>query len=228
MRNIADQLWQILSEELGEDIDKYNFLSTFNRLNISSSQNQHICHVSGNYHNFNYSPSILYNSNQDNPEDTTNSKSNLLYIDLTLAPQILHFCSRDSELQTLESWIFDRKTRLISVLGLSGIGKTTLVKRFVDRTLDRFEVIIWRNLKFPESLDSLVNDILQVCHQEPKDTINDRLKQLFALFAEKQCLIILDDVQNLFVSGEFAGQYQPEYQDYQKSKKSPNLTIKVI
>lgn len=62
---------------------------------------------------------------------------------------------------------------------------------------------------------ALVNDLLQVCHQEPKATISDRLKQLFALFAEKRCLIILDDVQNLFIPGEFAGQYQREYQDYQ-------------
>ncbi|WP_231636842.1 MULTISPECIES: hypothetical protein [Planktothricoides] len=51
------------------------------------------------------------------------------------------------------------------------------MKRLVDslsgsasrnRTLDRFEIIIWRNLKFPESLDVLVNDLLQVCHQEQK------------------------------------------------------------
>jgi hypothetical protein len=108
---------------------------------------------------------------------------------------------------------------------LSGIGKTTLVKRFVDsrsgsasrnRTLDRFDAIVWRNLKFPESLPSLVNDLLRVCQQEPKGTIRDRLKQLFALFTEKRCLIILDDVQNLFSSGTLVGEYQTEYQDDQK------------
>ncbi len=99
---------------------------------------------------------------------------------------------------------------------MSGIGKTTLVKRFVDRTLDRFDAIVWRNLKFPESLPSLVNDLLRVCQQEPKGTISDRLKQLFALFTKKRCLIILDDVQNLFSSGTLVGEYQTEYQDYQK------------
>jgi protein-tyrosine phosphatase len=32
---------------------------------------------------------------------------------------------------------------------------------------------------------------------------------------EKKALIILDDLQNLFISGEFAGQYQTPYFDYQ-------------
>lgn len=99
---------------------------------------------------------------------------------------------------------------------MSGIGKTTLVQRFVERTLDQFDALVWRNLKFPESLPSLVNDLLNVCQQEPKGTLSDRLKQLFALFTEKRCLIVLDDVQNLLSSGDLVGQYQTEYQDYQK------------
>lgn len=32
---------------------------------------------------------------------------------------------------------------------------------------------------------------------------------------EKKCLIILDDVQNIFVKGELAGQFKLEYQEYQ-------------
>ncbi|NES81489.1 MAG: hypothetical protein F6K10_08795 [Moorea sp. SIO2B7] len=32
----------------------------------------------------------------------------------------------------------------------------------------------------------------------------------------KKCLIILDDVQNIFISGQFAGQYQTESKNYQK------------
>ena len=30
----------------------------------------------------------------------------------------------------------------------------------------------------------------------------------------------MNDVQNLFIPGEFAGQYQPEYQDYQNFFKA--------
>jgi NB-ARC domain len=218
VRNIAAKLLQLLSEELGENIEKANFRSTFKRLNISSSQSpQSICNVgnSGN-NNYNFGSQVLYNSKQDNQENTTNNQSKLSYHDLTFAPKIFKFYSRETELQTLSSWILNQNTPLISVLGLSGIGKTALVKRFVDLNLEQFEVIIWRSLKYPDSLDLLIDDILNFCKIEIKPNPNNKLKQLFDIFTQKRCLIILDDVQNIFMSSQFAGQYQTEYKDYQK------------
>ncbi|HAO13551.1 MAG TPA: ATPase domain-containing protein [Planktothrix sp. UBA8407] len=213
VRNVAAQLLQFLSKELGEDIEKDNFRSVFKRLHLSSSQNQNICQK-GN-HNFHYSPQILYNSKPNNQENITNNKSKSPHYDLTLAPQIINFYARESELKTLSHWIFNQNTRLISILGLSGFGKTTLVKKFVDINLQQFEVIIWKSLKFPKSLELLINDLLNVCQQESKATIDEQFKQLFSILAEKKCLIILDDVQNIFIPGQFYGQYQTEYQDYQ-------------
>jgi ABC-type dipeptide/oligopeptide/nickel transport system ATPase subunit len=213
--DLGAELWKLLSEALGEDIKKTNFHSTFHRLNILSSQNQKICHVSGSNHKFNYSPSILYNSTQDDQENLTKNQSKSVDHDLTLAPQIIKFYNRETELKTLFNWILNQHTHLISVLGLSGIGKTTLVKRFVDLNLQQFEVIIWKSLKFPKSLEGLINDLLNVCQQEPKENIDDKLKQLFNIFNDKKCLIIFDDLQNIFVTGQLAGQYQTEYKDYQ-------------
>ena len=209
--DVGAELWQLLSEALGEDIKKSNFRSNIERVYIQSSQN--IC--IGTNHNFN-SSQILNPPNKKNPEsDDINTKSKSNYHDLTVAPQIINFYSRESELKTISNWILNQNTRLISVLGLSGIGKTTLVKRFVDLNLQQFEVIIWRNLKFPKSLDLLVNDFLNVCHEEANVNIDDKLKQLLDIFTEKKCLIILDDVQNIFASGQWAGQYQTEYKYYQ-------------
>lgn len=90
-----------------------------------------------------------------------------------------------------------------------------MVKRFVDLNLEQFEVIIWKSLKYPKPLDLLVKDLLNIIKLEEKQTIEDQFKQLFDIFANKKCLIILDDVQNIFTPGEFAGQYQPEYHSYQ-------------
>ncbi|MFM6912823.1 MAG: ATP-binding protein, partial [Dolichospermum sp.] len=77
-------------------------------------------------------------------------------------------------------------------LGLSGIGKTTLVKKFVDLNLEAFQIIIWKNLKFPNALESSLNEILTTCHQESQDNISDKIKQISALLTEKKSLIILD------------------------------------
>jgi ABC-type dipeptide/oligopeptide/nickel transport system ATPase subunit len=203
------ELWQILSKELGEDIKKTNFRSRFERINIESSQN--ICIVT----NHNFSSQIFNNNpNKQNQESSTTHKSKSSHYDLILSPKIINFYNRETELQTLSNWILNQHSHLISVLGLSGIGKTTIVKRFVDLNLQQFEVIIWRSLKFPKSLNLLIDDLLNVCQQEAKATIDDKLKQLFNILKNKKCLIILDDLENIFVNCQFAGQYKPEYQDY--------------
>ena len=194
---------------LGEDIKKTNFRSTFERLNIESSQN--IC--IGTNHNFNFSSQTINYPNKQTQETNINTKSN--NHDLTLAPQIINFHNRETELQTLFYWILNQNTHLISILGLSGIGKTTLVKRFIDLHQQKFDAIVWRSLKFPQSLDLLLDDLLKHHKLDSLPTINDKLKQLFDILTNKKCLIILDDLQNIFIPSQFAGKYQPEYQDYQ-------------
>ncbi|HBK21042.1 MAG TPA: ATPase, partial [Planktothrix sp. UBA10369] len=63
-----------------------NFRSTFERLDISLSQSsQNICNVGNSQCNF--GSQILYNSTQNNQEDSANTKSKSVYHDLTLAPQ---------------------------------------------------------------------------------------------------------------------------------------------
>ena len=207
--DVGAELWQLLSEALGEDIKKTNFRSTFERLNIESSQN--IC--IGTNHNFNFSSQTINYPNKQTQETNINTKSN--NHDLTLAPQIINFHNRETELQTLFYWILNQNTHLISILGLSGIGKTTLFKRFIDLHQQKFDAIVWRSLKFPQSLDLLLDDLLKHHKLDSLPTINDKLKQLFDILTNKKCLIILDDIQNIFIPNQFAGKYQPEYQDYQ-------------
>ena len=211
--DVGGELWKLVSEALGEDIKKTNFRSNLERLNIESSQNSHICVGTNNY--FDFSSKVINHSHKKTTENDLNSQSQTLYHDLTLAPKLTKFYSREYELKTLSTWILDNQISLISVLGLSGMGKTALVKRWVDLNLDQFEVIIWRSLKYSKPLDLLVKDLLNIIKPEDKQTIDDQVKQLLDILINKKCLIILDDVQNIFTTGQFAGQYQPEYQSYQ-------------
>ena len=210
VRDIGYKLWQILSEQLGEDVNKYNFRSTIERIYIKSSQ---VIGV-GNHHEFNFCSQTLYQSHQDNQQNQPKSHPTSNYHDLTLAPKITHFYDRTTELQTLSHWLLDQNLRLVSVLGLSGIGKTTLVKQFVDLNLQNFEVVIWKNLKLSQSLDCLINEIITgVNHDSIK--ADNKLTQFFNLLRQQRCLIILDDVQELFIKGELAGEVKTEYKNYQ-------------
>ena len=195
----------MLSDGLGQNVNKSNFCWTIERVTKSRI-------INFEKNNINWC-SNNKTSNHYQQNDNT-EKPKFSYHDLTLSPKITRFYGRTKDLEYLSNGILNQHTHLISVLGLSGIGKTTLVKRFIDLNLQQFEVIIWRRLKFPKSLDLLIDDLLNVCQEEAKATIDDKCKQLFNILKNKKCLIILDDLENIFVNGQFAGQYKPEYQDY--------------
>jgi hypothetical protein len=199
------RLFKFLSENLGENINKSNFCWTIER--VINSQI-----VSFGNHNIN----SYFNC--QNPNHSLTHKKEIPkhhYHDLTLSPRIIRFYGREKELKLLSNWIFNQNAALISILGTSGIGKTTLVKRFIDLNIDKFEIIIWKSLKYPKPLNLLIDDLLQVCQRKPKATLDDKIKQLLDILTQNKCLIILDDIQNLFTPSELAGKYQPEYQDYQ-------------
>ncbi|HBR00441.1 ATP-binding protein [Roseofilum sp. Belize Diploria] len=212
VRDVGYKLWRILSERLEEDVNKSNFLATIERLHISSSQN--ICVVT--HHNINFCSTHQSGSLQNPQNHPVDSDSKRASIDLELAPEITYFEGRSEELEKLSECIFNQPTRLMAVLGLSGIGKTTLVRRFIDLHLDSWEAVIWKSLKFPKSLSHLLHDILTTFKPETEKSLelDEQITQVFELLSTRRCLLIFDDVQNLFIPGQFAGQYQPEYTDY--------------
>ncbi|ELP53803.1 archaeal ATPase family protein [Microcystis aeruginosa TAIHU98] len=209
IREEGAKLWKLLSDAFGEEIRKSNFRSTIERMKIKSSQ---IVEIN---QNFNFCSQIFNQLNKDDKNREINSQYSQTYHDLTLAPQIIDFYDRENELATISNWVFKQNTRLIAVLGLWGIGKTTLVKRFIDLNLEQFEVVIWKSLKFPKSLDLWLNDLLNTCQKEPKESTDNKIQQLLEVLSNHKCLIVLDDFQNLFAVGQMAGNYQPEYSSYQ-------------
>ncbi|QJB43227.1 AAA family ATPase [Dolichospermum flos-aquae] len=206
--DVSRKLFKILSEQLGEDINKSNFCWTIERL--ANSYNNSLQQVSliNNSH-INWCSNNPQNSSKDREQDSYEKS----YHELTIAPKITHFYGRETELQTLSHWLINQNTRLISIVGLPGIGKTTLIKRFVDLNLQNFNIIIWKNIKLSDSLDSIIAEIFKAINSEFIQTEN-KLTQLFNLFRQQKCLIIIDNIQELFTPGQFAGQYKAEYKDY--------------
>jgi hypothetical protein len=214
IREEGAKLWKLLSDALGEEIRKSNFRSVLERVYIKSLKNSNIYSINGNNNNLCTTENTRL-SNENDLNSNNNSQSESIYHDLTLAPQIIDFYNRENELATISNWVFKQNTRLIAVLGLWGIGKTTLVKRFIDLNLEQFEVVIWKSLKFPKSLDLWLNDLLNTCQKEPKESTDNKIQQLLEVLTDYQCLIVLDDFQNIFAVGQMAGNYQSEYSSYQ-------------
>ena len=214
IREEGAKLWKLLSDAFGEEIRKSTSRSVLERVYIKSLKNSNIYSINGNNNNLCPTENTRL-SNENDLNSNNNSQSESIYHDLTLAPQIIDFYNRENELATISNWVFKQNTRLIAVLGLWGIGKTTLVKRFIDLNLEQFEVVIWKSLKFPKSLDLWLNDLLNTCQKEPKESTDNKIQQLLEVLSNHKCLIVLDDFQNLFAVGQMAGNYQSEYSSYQ-------------
>lgn len=216
VRDVGYKLWKTLSESLGEDINKSNFCPTLERLKLTSSP----ILIQNNNHQRNNHNVISYSSYQS-PDNATKSQIDhqslsSSYHNLKQSPKITQFYDRTTELSTLYQWLENPNTRLISVLGITGIGKSSLVKHFINTHTLPIDAIIWKNLKLSPSLDSILTQILTELY--PDNQISNTqglLNQALELFTQKRCLIILDNLQDIFTPQQFAGHYQPEYQDYQ-------------
>jgi len=211
VRDVGYKLWEILSQQLGEDINKSNFRSTFERLELTSSQFINI-HTIQSSHNFKFCscPYQSISKNEKKPSDQQQP-----YCNLKQAPKIIDFRSRKKELLTLSQWLENPKNALISVLGMAGIGKSTLVRYFLDINTQPFDVIIWKNLKLSPSLNFITTEILTDIQDNNSENNNNILSQFLNLLNQKRCLIILDHVEEIFIHQKLAGLYKPEYQDYQ-------------
>ncbi|MBW4469597.1 MAG: NACHT domain-containing protein [Stenomitos rutilans HA7619-LM2] len=146
------------------------------------------------------------------------------------AVDVIDFCGRETQLAELEDWIVgstlgrDRagRCRLVAVLGIGGIGKTTLAARIARQVQDQFEYVIWRSLRNTPSLNDILAELLKFLpgsEAELPDDENSRLLRLLQILRDHRCLIILDNVESILRSGEGkdydrAGEYKEGYDLY--------------
>jgi hypothetical protein len=220
IREIGSELWQLLSEELGEDINKKNFRSAMERLQNSGVLNfaQDVV-MSGSF-NFcgegRYPPNTP-NSHPQNQETSNTKQPETPHQDLSEMPELGAFYDRTPELQTLTNWILQQHSHLIALTGISGIGKTSLAVQLVQQIKNQFDYIIWRTINVSHTLDEFQQELIQLFSQSEKldsPTTKPKPLSLIKYLQKHRCLIILDDVHNLFCSGELSGKYKPEYEEY--------------
>jgi hypothetical protein len=220
IREVGAELWRILSEELGEEVSKSNFRSAMERLQLSLFSNVVQDRVRVGTINFcgeSRHPPDIPNSNSLN-EDIPNSKqTKILHQDLSEMPELGAFYDRTPELDTLTAWILPQRCHLIALTGISGIGKTTVAAQLVQQIKDEFEYVIWCSLDASPTLTEFQDKLIQFFSQSEKlnsTPTNPKPLPIIKYLQNHRCLIVLDDIHNLFSSGELAGKYKPGYEDY--------------
>ncbi|BAZ40679.1 WD-40 repeat protein [Calothrix sp. NIES-4101] len=157
---------------------------------------------------------------QPSPPDNSEIRRTNPQYDWQEAPDVSVFYGRSEELLQLRQWILEQRCRLVGLLGIGGIGKSTLAVKLGLQIQSEFEVVVWRSLQNAPSVEEQLTNILQfLLWALRKDVVipedfDRKISQLMACLQSNRCLLILDNVETILTSDGQAGQYRPGYEGY--------------
>jgi hypothetical protein len=128
------------------------------------------------------------------------------------------FHGRDAELQNLEQWIVGDRSRLVTIFGKEGVGKTALTAKVAERIQEHFDYIIWRNLRNAPAISELLNVLIKFFFNQEAiclpESVDEKIYLLLNHLRSSRCLIVLDNAESILQKGEFAEKYRPGYEGY--------------
>ncbi|KAF3883850.1 MULTISPECIES: WD40 domain-containing protein [Nostocales] len=143
-----------------------------------------------------------------------------LYADWDEAPDVSTFYGREEELNTIKRWVVQENCRLITVLGMGGIGKTTLCVKLAQQILDMQDTrsVIWRSLRNAPSPEDILAELIQFLSRQQEtilpDGLDNRILLLLKYLRSSHCLLILDNAESILLSGDRTGRYRVGYEGY--------------
>ena len=140
------------------------------------------------------------------------------WVDWGEALEVSTFYGREQELALLSEWVLQEHCRLVSVLGMAGIGKSALAVTLMYQLAEHFEVALFRSLRDAPSCEELLDDCLQVLSAQPPEAAPANLERHISLLLEhlreRRALVVLDNLDTVLQEGEVPGRYRPGYEGY--------------
>lgn len=147
-----------------------------------------------------------------------NENSVMAQIHMGEAIDVSKFCGRTQELATLSKWILGDRCRVITLLGMGGMGKTSLSVKIAEQLQRESEYVIWRSLRHAPTFRNKMEDCLKILSQQQITTLpansHEQITCLIEYFRKSRCLLILDNFDTLLEHGHGTGTYLENYEAY--------------
>lgn len=196
-RDIGPKFWKLLAAAFGRKLNKTNVRAILTQLAPRAIETE--------------SDKEKQESNPAKAEKQLIAAANPR-IDWGEVIDVSIFYGRAEELVTLSQWLSQAQCRLIALLGMGGMGKSSLAAKVAHQLQDQFEYVIWRSLRNAPPLETLLSELVPFLSNQ-QDTQAKPERFLYWL-RKHRCLVILDNVETILQPGDRAGYYQPDYENY--------------
>lgn len=170
---------------------------------------------------------FLYAAGQKVGISEEEKEKHKLNLKVHLAPQLNHcspphdtsiFYGRDQELTTLTQWIMTEQCRLVAILGIGGVGKSTLTAKWVQDSYSSFQQCVWISLHHLRPPETTLLEVIKTLSPQQQvnlsGTLSEYIEQLLSYLSQSRYLLVLDNMETVLQTGEAVGQYLEGYEGY--------------